>query len=305
MVEFGVVLPNVGLEGEQRLKDIAELTRRAENLRFDRVWTFDRLFHKTVPVLEPFTVLSHIAAITTRMRLGTSVAILTYRNPFVLAKTVATLDVLSNGRVILGLSLGRNENEFTAGGINPKMRVRAFVDAIKIMKSLRSGAPVSYEGPFWKASETIELPSPVQKPHPPILFGDAAESVLKRVGKHADGWIAGGLLTPEDVKENYCLVLESAIQNDRRKSLLGKIIYISLNEKVDDEVRYLAACFLRYYGTDIDVKKFAAVGDAHDCLEFLKKFINVGVELLILSPIPATTEHIENIWTQVIERVIL
>jgi alkanesulfonate monooxygenase SsuD/methylene tetrahydromethanopterin reductase-like flavin-dependent oxidoreductase (luciferase family) len=70
------------------------------------VWTFDRLFHKTVPVLEPFTVLSHIAAITTRMRLGTSVAILTYRNPFVLAKTVATLDVLSNGRVILGLSLG-------------------------------------------------------------------------------------------------------------------------------------------------------------------------------------------------------
>jgi alkanesulfonate monooxygenase SsuD/methylene tetrahydromethanopterin reductase-like flavin-dependent oxidoreductase (luciferase family) len=237
------------------------------------------------------------------MRLGTSVAILTYRNPFVLAKTVATLDVLSNWRVILGLSLGRNENEFTAGGVDPKMRVRAFVDAIKIMKSLRSGAPVSHEGPFWKASETIELPSPVQKPHPPILFGGAAESVLKRDGKHSDGWIAGGLLTPEDVKEKYRLVLESAIQSDRRKSLLGKIIYISLNEKVDDAVRYLAACFLRYYGTDIYVKKFAAVGDAHDCLGFLKKFINVGVELLILSPIPATTEHIENIWAKVIERV--
>jgi probable F420-dependent oxidoreductase len=304
MVEFGVVLPNVGLEEEQRFKDIAELTRRAETLGFDHVWTFDRLFHKTVPVLEPFTVLSHIAAITTRMRLGTSVAILTYRNPFVLAKTVATLDVLSNGRVILGLSLGRNENEFTAGGIDLKMRVRAFVDAIKIMKSLWSGAPVSYEGPFWKASEAIELPSPVQKPHPPILFGGAAESVLKRAGKHADGWIAGGLLTPEDVKEKYRLVLESAIQSGRRKPLLGKIIYISLNEKVDDAVRYLAACFWRYYGTDIDVRKFAAVGNAHDCVEFLKKFINLGVELLILSPIPATSEHIENIWTQVIERVI-
>jgi probable F420-dependent oxidoreductase len=303
MVEFGVVLPNVGLEGEQRLKDIAELTRRAENLGFDHVWTFDRLFHKTVPVLEPFTVLSHIAAITTRMRLGTSVAILTYRNPFVLAKMVATLDVLSNGRVILGLSLGRNENEFAAGGIDPKMCVRAFVDAIKIMKSLWIGESVSYEGPFWKASEAVELPRPAQKPHPPILFGGAAESVLKRAGKHADGWIAGGLLTPEDVKEKYRVVLQSAIQSGRTKPLLGKVIYISLNERVDEAVRYLADCFWRYYGTDIDVRKFAAIGNADNCVEFLKKYINVGVELLILSPIPATTEHIENIWTKVIERV--
>jgi hypothetical protein len=106
------------------------------------------------------------------------------------------------------------------------------------------------------------------------------------------------------VKEKYRLVLESAIQSGRRKPLLGKIIYISLNEKVDNAVRYLAACFWRYYGTDIDVRKFAAVGNAHDCVEFLKKFITLGVELLILSPIPATSEHIENIWTQVIERVI-
>jgi probable F420-dependent oxidoreductase len=303
MVEFGVVLPNVGLEGEQRLKDIAELTRRAENLGFDHVWTFDRLFHKTVPVLEPFTVLSHIAAITTRMRLGTSVAILTYRNPFVLTKMVATLDVLSNGRVILGLSLGRNESEFAAGGIDPKMRVRAFVDAIKIMKSLWSGAPVSYEGPFWKASEAVELPCPVQKPHPPILFGGAAESVLKRAGKHADGRIAGGLLTPDDVKEKYRVVLQSAIQSGRTKPLLGKVIYISLSERVDETVRYLADCFRRYYRTDIDVRKFATIGNADNCVEFLKKYINLGVELLILSPIPVTTEHIENIWTKVIERV--
>jgi hypothetical protein len=72
---------------------------------------------------------------------------------------------------------------------------------------------------------------------------------------------------------------------------------------VDDAVRYLAACFWRYYGTDIDVRKFAAVGNDDDCVEFLKKFINVGVKLLILSPIPATLEHIENIWTKVIERV--
>lgn len=303
MVEFGVVLPNVGLEKEQRFKDIAELTRRAETLGFDHVWTFDRLFHKTVPVLEPFTALSHIAAITTRMRLGTSVAILTYRNPFVLAKTVATLDVLSNGRVILGLSLGRNENEFAAGGIDPKMRVRAFVDAIKIMKSLWSGAPVSYEGPFWKASEAVELPRPVQKPQSPILFGGAAESVLKRAGKHADGWIAGGLLTPDDVKEKYRVVLQSAIQSGRTKPLLGKVIYISLSERVDETVRYLADCFWRYYGTDIDVRKFAAIGNSDDCVEFLKKYINLGVELLILSPISATTEHIENIWAKVIERV--
>jgi probable F420-dependent oxidoreductase len=230
MVEFGVVLPNVGLEKERLFKDIAELTRRAETLGFDHVWTFDRLFHKTAPVIELFTALSHIAAITTRMRLGTSVAILTYRYPFVLAKTAAALDVLSNGRVILGLSLGRNENEFTAGVIDPKMRMRAFVDAIKIIKSLWSGTPVSYEGPSWKASEAVELPSPVQKPHPPILFRGAAESVLKRAGKHADGWITGGLLTPEEVEEKYRLVLESAIQSGRRNAILGKIIYITKRE---------------------------------------------------------------------------
>ncbi len=308
MVEYGIVLPNIGLEGEQRFKDIAELSRLAESLGFDHVWTFDRLFHKTVPALEPFTVLSHVAAITTRLRLGTSVAILTYRNPFVLAKMVATLDVLSNGRVILGLSLGRDKNEFAAGGIDPTRSVRAFVDAIKIMKSLWSGEPVSYEGPFWKALEAVELPRPVQKPHPPILFGGAAESVLKRAGKYADGWIAGGILTPEDVKEKYRIVVESAKHScDRKKPLLGKIIYISLteslNEKVNEAIRYLTDCFRRYYGTDMDVRKFAAIGDANMCVEILKKYIQLDVDFLILSPIPATLRHIEEIWTKVIKRV--
>lgn len=304
MVEFGLVLPNTGFEGEHRFKEITELARRAEALGFDHLWTFDRLFHRTVPVLEPFTVLSHVAAITTRARLGTSVAILTYRNPFVFAKVVSTLDVLSNGRVILGLSLGRNENEFAAGGVDPRKRVRAFIDALNLMKSLWTGEPVSYEGPFWRATEAVELPRPVQKPHPPILLGGAAESVLRRAGRYADGWIAGGMLTPEDVREKYRIVAESATQSSRRgKPVLGKIIYISLNENEDEAARYVADCFKRYYGTEFDVRKFAAVGNAEKCAEFLKRYIDVGVDLLILSPIPATLEHVERVWSKVIERV--
>ncbi|MDJ0275184.1 MAG: LLM class flavin-dependent oxidoreductase [Nitrososphaerota archaeon] len=304
MAEFGIVLPNTGFEGEQRFKDIVTLARKAEALGFDHLWTFDRLFHRTVPVLEPFTVLSHVAAVTTKAKLGTSVAILTYRNPFVLAKVVATLDVLSNGRMMLGLSLGRNENEFAAGGVDPSKRVRAFMDAVKLMKSLWAGEPVSYNGPFWRASEAVELPRPVQKPHPPILFGGAAEGVLRRAGRHADGWIAGGMLTPEEVKEKYRVVVESASESGRKdKPLLGKIIYISLNENEDEAARYVADCFKRYYGTEFDVRKFAAIGNAERCAQFLKRCIEAGVELLILSPIPATPEHVEDVWSKVIERL--
>jgi hypothetical protein len=73
---------------------------------------------------------------------------------------------------------------------------------------------------------------------------------------------------------------------------------------VGGAVKYLAACFWRYYGIDIDVRKFAAVGNANNCVELLKKYINVGVGLLIFTPIPATLEHIKNIWTKVFERVI-
>ncbi|MEM1946403.1 MAG: LLM class flavin-dependent oxidoreductase [Candidatus Caldarchaeum sp.] len=302
MAEFGLALPNTGFDENFSFRDIVNLAKTAERLGYNHVWVFDRLFHKTAPVLEPFTLLSHVASVTSRVKLGTSVAILTYRNPFLLAKTIATLDVLSNGRTILGVSLGRNENEFMSNGVQPSKKVRVFIDSLKIMKALWAGEPVTYEGLYWKAVDAVELPPPVQKPHPPILIGGAAEGALRRAGKHADGWIAGGMNTAEEVRDKYQIVLNSAHESGKlRRPILAKTLYVSVSNQEDSARQYVAECFRRYYGAEVDVSRFAAIGDPVKCANIIRRLIEVGVEMIAIAPLPATQEHVETIWTKVVE----
>ncbi|MDW8041610.1 MAG: TIGR03619 family F420-dependent LLM class oxidoreductase [Nitrososphaerota archaeon] len=301
MSQFGLVLPNVSFEETNRVSELTSLAGLAERLGFTHLWTFDRLFHHNVSALEPFTVLSHVAAVTSKVKLGTSVAILTYRNPFILAKVIATFDALSNGRAVIGLSLGRYENEFRASGVDPSKKVRVFVDALNVMKSLWTGEQVDYDGPFWRALGAVQLPVPVQKPHPPILLGGAADGVLKRAARLADGWIGGGMLTPEELRAKYRIVLEEADKIGRKnKPILGKILYVNVNNDEIEAAAYLKKCFKRYYGTEIEIERYAAVGPPDRCVSTIKKYLDAGADLLALAPIPTTHDHVETLWNEVL-----
>jgi probable F420-dependent oxidoreductase len=139
--------------------------------------------------LDPFVGLAFMAAATSTLRLLTYLAVLPYRNPLLLAKTVATLDALSDGRVDLGLGTGYLKSEFFALGVDFEERNALFDEALEVMKLAWAGEPMSYQGLHFSARNVTAVPRPVQRPRPPIWLGGNSALTRRRVAEQADGWL--------------------------------------------------------------------------------------------------------------------
>ena len=213
-VNFGVSLPSRGpMASPHGLKSLAQ---RAEDLNFDSVWVSDHVilprkvdsFYPYAPdgvptflpdedYYEPLAALNFLAGCTQRVRLGTHVLILPYRNPVLTAKILATLDVLSEGRVILGAGVGWMEEEFQALGLNTYHERGAVTDEyIELYKELWTKDEPSFHGKYYQLSGSGFQPKPVQKPHPPIWIGGHTGPAIRRAAKYGDGWFPIGLRPP-------------------------------------------------------------------------------------------------------------
>ena len=205
-MEFGCVFPNRGpMATPANLGRVAE---RAEALGYDTVWLSDHIviptevksfypydpsgkmpFNPSEPYWEPLTVIGYVAGRTSRLRLGTSVLILPYRNPIVTAKMLATLDVLSNGRVTLGAGVGWMEEEFKAIGLDTYARRGAYSDeCIRIFRELWTKDNPSFQGEFHQFSNIRCEPRPVQPGGLPIWIGGHTPQAIRRVARLGDGW---------------------------------------------------------------------------------------------------------------------
>ncbi len=147
--------------------------------------------------LEPLTLMTYLAASTRKIRLGTSVLVVPYRNPVVTAKMLATLDVLSGGRVILGAGVGWLEEEFVALGAPPfAERGKVTDEYLRVMRECWTKDRVQFHGTYYRASDVIFRPKPVQKPAIPIWIGGHTDGALRRAGELGDGWHPIGLRPP-------------------------------------------------------------------------------------------------------------
>jgi len=138
--------------------------------------------------LDPFAAFAFIAGVTTRIRLHTHIVVLPYRNPLLTAQSAATVDVLSNGRLILGVASGYLKGEYEALGVDFESRGALMDEALEVMKLAWSGESVVYEGRNFKAVGNEPRPLPVQQPHPPIWGGGNGERVIRRAAELCDGW---------------------------------------------------------------------------------------------------------------------
>jgi probable F420-dependent oxidoreductase len=138
--------------------------------------------------LDPFVALAFAAAATTRLLLHTNIIVIPYRNPFMIAKSVASLDVLSGGRVIMGLGSGYLEGEFKALGAIFTGRGAVMDEAIELMKQVWTGQSVSFQGEYFQADGNTALPVPAQHPHPPIWVGGNTDRAIRRAVETGDGW---------------------------------------------------------------------------------------------------------------------
>src|SRR5271156_6117060 len=173
---------------------ITEICARADELGYATLWTFQRLlFPKETwlgetyhSVLDPMVSLGFIAAFTRHARLGVAVVNLPFVAPIVLAKQAAAVDVLSEGRLTLGLGLGWAAEEFVATGARTERRGARAVEYVRCLEEIFSGE-VDFAGGFYEVPHSDVLPRPVQQPRPPILMGEWVPASLKRAGRIADG----------------------------------------------------------------------------------------------------------------------
>ena len=193
-------------------QSLAEVARRAEELGYESVWISDHLvlplqfggshypytddgmppMRPDIPLLDPLSALAYMAAVTSRVRLGTSVYILPLRNPIVTARAAVTVDVLSRGRLIFGVGIGWLAEEFATAGEGFRNRARRTEEGVEILKALWTQPEPEFHGRFYDFGPIKFEPKPAQRPHPPIHFGGETEAALRRAAALGDGWYGIG-----------------------------------------------------------------------------------------------------------------
>jgi len=213
-VHFGFALPGRGPLAKPDI--LVKLAQAADRFRYSSIFVTDHVvlptssrsvypYHASGQLpggvrqdyFEPLTLLTHLATATKKIRLGTSVLVIPYRNPLVTAKMLATLDVLSGGRVILGAGVGWLEEEFVALGAPPfRERGQVTDEYLRVMRECWTRTELRFEGKYYRVSDVVFLPKPFQKGGIPIWIGGHTDAALRRAGELGDGWHPIGLRPP-------------------------------------------------------------------------------------------------------------
>ena len=222
--------------------DVAELAKLAESLGFESIWLPE---HPIIPVdtdsryggtpdgsippdmahvVDPFMGLARASAVTTTLYLGTGVCLVPERNPLLLAKEIATLDVLSGGRFIFGIGAGWLKEETEIMGGDFAHRWGQTRESILAMKELWTKDEAEFHGRFYDFPPVRSFPKPAQKPHPPILLGGFAANVFKRVAAWGDGWMPTRI-TPEQIKAGRAAIEELAEAGGRDPGRFGVTVF--------------------------------------------------------------------------------
>jgi probable F420-dependent oxidoreductase len=303
-VSCGIAIP-------QRFDDLSTaagfLSRflpRAEALGYEGLWVQEQILGD-VPLLEPVTLLTYAAALTSKPHLGTSVLITVIRNPVQLAKSLATLDQLSNGRLIVGVGVGGPHIPEAVFGVSSERRGRRFVEGLQVMKALWTQPRASMSGEFCRFADVAMEPKPAQKPHPPLWFGARDALALRRAARLGDGWMGAGSSSSTDfIKQSE--LLQRFLDDQRRdpdKFVISKRVYLAIdNDRARAERRLRDWFGTRYKNADM-ASRVSIWGDRAECTDKLGELVRTGARHLLLNPVFDEMEHMELLASDVIPKL--
>jgi probable F420-dependent oxidoreductase len=242
-MRFGLALPHYDTSFAGRpasWSSIRDAARTAESSGFDSVWVSDHLFldwgkyggrDDAMGSFECLSTLSALAADTKKVRLGSLTLCNDFRNPALLAKMAATLDLLSNGRLDLGLGAGWYEPEYEAAGIPfdpPATRIKRLRESVEIITRLLEGEVLTYEGRYYRTEGALCRPGPAQQPRPPVWIGGKGDFLLDTVAKVADGWNWSWLGSLDTYKDRSAAADRACEKNGRDPKTLRRSVGIYL-----------------------------------------------------------------------------
>ncbi len=289
-IECGVVMT------AQDRAQVLATARRVEELGFDSIWVGDHVSFY-VPILESLTLLSFVAAATERVRIGTGVYLLPLRHPTTTAKVTASLDVLSGGRLDLGVGVGGEfPPEFEACGVPVKERGSRANEAIEILRKLWSGDKVGHAGKNFEFGPVAIAPKPLQDGGPPIIVGGRKAPAFRRAGRLGDGYISH-MCSAEMYAQNM-----DAIRGHADDAGRGEIpfrtdafLFTILDDDYDAALKRAASTLQMIYNRPFEdaARKYCLLGRPEDCLEQLRSFVASGARRFVLSPLMAPDEFLD------------
>lgn len=290
-MKFGIQHPNFTHDGKgaELVDGLKLVATRTETAGFDSFWVMDH-FHQIQhvgqphePMLESWTTLATLAGLTSRIKLGTLVTGIVYRYPSILAKIGATLDVLSKGRLFMGIGAAWNEEESKAYGIafpKPKERLQRLEEAVQIIQRMWTEKQVSFDGRFYTIRDAFCEPKPIQKPHPPILIGGAGErETLRIVAKYADACNLFGspntIRSKLQILRNHC----KRVGRDYDAILKTKLGTVIIDDDLDRLQRRIAERFKDF--PENMRSEMITYGRPDDVHRQIEAFREAGIEYFI------------------------
>jgi|HubBroStandDraft_1064217.scaffolds.fasta_scaffold66706_2 probable F420-dependent oxidoreductase len=289
--------------GMPSAETIARVAERAEGWGLDSFWLSDHLLAPS-PELDVVATLSLLASRTSQMKLGPSVLLLNLRHPLLVAKAFASLDYLSNGRMVMAVGTGANLADYAACGIPPESRGKRLDEGIEVLRTVWKNPKASHHGRFFNFDSVTIEPRPVARTNNDsgtmdIWVGGRSDAALKRTAKLADGYFAS-FQTPEEYGASMAKIRDYATQYGRADARIesGLIVLCRIagsRERALDEMRPMLTALGR--GAEQFVER-AAFGSAEDVIGRLSQYVAQGLDKFVLWPIadPET-------WTRQVELI--
>lgn len=285
-LRLGIALPQTFLDGKVDRELIRNFATRAEEIGYEDVWLTESILGGAA-TLEPVTLLAYTAGFTQKIRLGVAVIILNTRNPVQLAKSLASLDQLSGGRVNAGVGLGATTRTYPAFGIGEERRVARFTEALRVMKALWTEPEVNLEGDFWQLRDVSLAPKPLQQPHVPIWFGASSPGAIRRAARLGDAWMSAGSSELADAGRQIEDMRANLAEQGRDQSrfTLSKRIYVAVDQDGAKAQSRMADYFGYYYRNPDRAKTSGIAGSPARCVEELSRLRDAGYQHLLLNPV--------------------
>jgi alkanesulfonate monooxygenase len=291
-------------------RGLVEYGVKAEELGYDSLWVWDHVLlgvEPNFPIIESLTVLTGVAARTSRIKLGTGILVLPLRNPVLLAKQLASMDQLSQGRLLMGMASGWYKREFDALGVPFERRGKIMDVNLEILKALWTEPMVSGEWGPHKVSKAVMYPKPVQQPKIPILIGGYVDRVLKRAATVGDGWLTY-FYTPEAFTKSWNKIRNFAEEGGRDPDTLLNAAQLPI--RVGPSRAAVEGEMMDWLNKEWDFpsnsdcsRESAIMGTVEECVEQLEAHHAAGVQKIIFVPYKYEASQVETIAREIVPRL--
>ena len=281
-----------GKDGVRYLKELVEV---GDEWGYDSVWLSDRVVgERSGP--EPMIALSMVAAYSDRLKFGTSVLQLPIRSPVILAKEMATLDYLSNGRFLPAIGLGQEDpREYEACGVAKEDRGLRTDEAMEVMRRLWHEDEVTHEGQFYTLHDVTVTPKPVQVPSLPVWVGGRSKAAQRRVGRVGDGWLVS-FATPREVLEGVEVVHAAAAEYGREidEDHVGALVNFRIAPTREEAIS-LAEGSAGRIRPDAHFTEYSALGTPEEVREVIRLYLAAGASKFVVRPLCPIDEAIDQL----------